>query len=71
MIRLRIAEVAKAKGVSMHKLSQRSEVSYNVIKRLFRYPTTTVNTDTIHRIAKALDVPVTELIEDVPETEDN
>jgi DNA-binding Xre family transcriptional regulator len=69
MLRLRVAEVARAKGVSMHKLGQRAEVSYNVIKSIFKNPTRTVNTDTINRIAKALDVPVTELIEDVPEEE--
>lgn len=70
MLRLRVAEVAKGKGVSMHKLSQRAEVSYNVIKSIFKNPTRTVNTDTINRIAKALGVPVTDLIEDIPDPEE-
>ncbi len=66
MLRLRVAEVARAKGVSMHKLSQRAEISYNVVKSICKNPTRTVNTDTINRLARALGVPVTELIEDVP-----
>jgi DNA-binding Xre family transcriptional regulator len=67
MLRLRVAEVARTKGVSMHKLSQRAEVSYNVVKSICKNPTRTVNTDTINRLAWALGVPVTELIEDIPQ----
>jgi DNA-binding Xre family transcriptional regulator len=67
MLRLRVKEVAKEKGFSMNKLSQRSEVSYQIIHDIFRNPLKTVNTDTINRLAKTLNVPVTELIEDVPE----
>ncbi len=66
MIRLRVKEVAKAKGVSMNKLSQRSEVSYHIIRDIYRNPFKSVNTDTINRLAEALGVPTTELVEDVP-----
>ncbi len=69
MLRLKVKEVAKGKGISMHKLSQTSLVSYNVIKSVFKQPTRTVNSYTINRIAKALGVPVTDIIEDVPEEE--
>ena len=67
MLRLRVKEVAKQKRFSMNKLSQRSEVSYHVVRDICRDPFKTVNTDTINRLAKALGVPVTEIIEDVPE----
>ena len=69
MLRLKVKEVAEGKRISMHKLSQLSLVSYNIIKDIFKNPTRTVNSDTINRIAKALGVPVTDLIEDVPEEE--
>jgi DNA-binding Xre family transcriptional regulator len=69
MLRLRVREVAQQKKVSMNKLSQRSEVSYNIIRDIFTHPLRTVNTDTLNRIAKALEVPVTDLLEDVPESE--
>lgn len=69
MLRLKVREVAEEKKVSMNKLSQRSEVSYNIIRDIFNNPFRTVNTDTLNRIAKALDVPVTDLLEDVEERE--
>jgi transcriptional regulator with XRE-family HTH domain len=67
MLRLKVKEIAEEQGISMHKLSQISQVSYNIIKDIFKNPTRTVNSDTINRIAKALGIPVTDLIEDVPE----
>lgn len=69
MLRLRIKEVARQKGFSMNKLSQRSEVSYHVIRDIYRDPFKSITTDTLNRLAKALSVPVTEIIEDVPEEE--
>ena len=69
MLRLRVKEVAKQKGFSMNKLSQRSELSYHVVHDIYHNPFKTINTDTLNRLAKALGVPVTEIIEDVPEEE--
>jgi DNA-binding Xre family transcriptional regulator len=69
VLRLRIKEVAQAKGISMTKLSQRSEVSYNTVKSLFRNPYRTVNTDVLERLAKVLDVSPLDLLEYMPDTE--
>ena len=69
MLRLRVKEVAKEKGISMTKLSQRSEVSYNIVKGIFRNPYRIITTDTLQRLAKVLGVPATELLEDVPDEE--
>ena len=65
MLRLRVKEVAKAKGMSMNKLSQRSEVSYNIVKAIYRNPYKEVTLHTINRLAATLAVPATELLEDV------
>ena len=65
MIRLRVKEVAKAKGMSMNKLSQRSEVSYNIVKAIYRNPYKEVTLHTINRLADILEVPATALLEDV------
>ena len=64
-IRLRVKEVAEQKGVSMTRLHTKSEVSYNTIRRLFRDPYVEVSTTTIVRLANALQVAPSELIEDV------
>ncbi len=66
MLRLRVREVAEAKRVSRTKLSQRSEISYNTIKEIFRDPYRVITTETLQRLADALGVPATQLIEDVP-----
>jgi DNA-binding Xre family transcriptional regulator len=65
MIRLRVREVAQERGMSMNKLSQRSEVSYNVVKALYRNPYKEVTLHTLNRLADTLGVPATDLLEDV------
>jgi DNA-binding Xre family transcriptional regulator len=63
MARLRIKEVAQAKGFSMNKLSRASDVSFNTIKRLWTKPDTGVTVDTLMKIAKALQVDINDLVE--------
>ena len=63
--RLRIKEVAVRKGISKTKLSQRSEVAYNTVRRLWRDPYTDVTLSTLQRLADVLGVQVNELIESV------
>ncbi len=65
--KLRVKEVAQQKGVSLTKLSQRSEVAYNTVRRLWRDPYTDVTLSTLQRLADVLGVDVRELMESVPE----
>jgi DNA-binding Xre family transcriptional regulator len=51
----------------MTKLSHRSEVAYNTIRKLFRDPYAEVTLTTLNRLAEALGVSVRDLIEDVPD----
>lgn len=64
MLRLRVKEVAMEKKLSMNKLSQISQVSYHVVQDIYKNPFRIVTTDTINRLAEALGVPATELLED-------
>ena len=66
-VRLRVKEVAAEKGVSMTKLSQRSEVAYNTVRKLFRDPYAEVTLSTLRRLAEVLGVSTKDLIEDVPD----
>jgi DNA-binding Xre family transcriptional regulator len=66
-VRLRIKEIAAEKGVSMTKLSQRSEVAYNTVRKLFRDPYAEVTLSTLRRLADVLGVSTKDLIEDVPD----
>ncbi len=65
--RLRVKEVANKKGISLTKLSQRSEVAYNTVRRIWREPFTDVTLSTLQRLANVLKVDVNELIESVPD----
>jgi DNA-binding Xre family transcriptional regulator len=67
MIRLRVKEVAEKQGMSMGKLSRTTGLAYNTIRNIYRYPTREVNTTTLAKIARALNVPATDLIEDIPD----
>jgi len=66
-VRLRVKEVAAEKGVSMTKLSQRSEVAYNTVRKLMRDPYAEVTLSTLRRLADVLGVSTKDLIEDVPD----
>jgi DNA-binding Xre family transcriptional regulator len=50
----------------MSSLSRTSDVSFLTVKRIWREPFRGVNTTTLERLAKALDVSVAELFEEVP-----
>jgi DNA-binding Xre family transcriptional regulator len=64
-----VKEVAKSRSMSMTKLHITSEVAYSTIRRLFRDPYVEVTTTTINRLANALGVPPTTLLEDAPDNE--
>jgi DNA-binding Xre family transcriptional regulator len=63
--KLRVKEVATSKGISLTKLSQRSEVAYNTVRKIWRDPYSDVTISTLQRLADVLAVSVTDLIESV------
>ena len=67
MLRLRIREEAEKRGFTMSSLSRKSDVSFKTVKRLWKDPYQTANTDTLERIAKALGVATGDLLEDEPD----
>jgi DNA-binding Xre family transcriptional regulator len=67
MIRLRVKEVAKEKGFSQGRLSRVANIDENTLKRIYRDPFAIITTETLDKLARALGVPSSELIEDVPD----
>lgn len=63
-IRLCVKEVAKEKGISMQMVSHLALLSLNTVRSIYHDPYRVVNTDTLLRLANALDVPVTELFKE-------
>ncbi len=63
MVKNRVKDVAEPKGYTMTRLARETGVSFNTIKRLWKNPTLGANVDTLTRIAKALNVSISDLIE--------
>lgn len=67
MYRLRVKEVAKSKGFSISRLSRVSDVPIKTVRRAWNDPRYPIQLPSLERLAKALQVPVTDLLEDVPD----
>ena len=66
-VRLKVKEVAQAKGFSMGKLSRVSDVAYNTIKRIYDDPNYSPTVNTLMKIAKTLGVSIADLVEEIPD----
>ena len=69
VIRLKIREVAQAKKISRTRLSRLADTNYKTINALWNDPYREVTTTTLDKIAKALGVSVTDLLEQIAEEE--
>ena len=67
MQRLKVREIAKDKGISMARLSRLADVNPRTVEAIFKDPYRDVAYSTLAKLARALDVDVSDLIEDVPE----
>ena len=68
MIRLRVKEVARKKGISQGKLARKADVDVKTLQRIYRLPTSVITTETLGKLARALGVPSSTLIEDIEPT---
>jgi transcriptional regulator with XRE-family HTH domain len=66
-VRLKVKEVAQSKGISQRRLSLRSGVDINTVRRIFQHPTSIVTTETLNKLANVLGVDASELIESIPD----
>jgi DNA-binding Xre family transcriptional regulator len=67
MVRLKIKEVAARKQISQRKLAKLADIDLRHVQRIFRDPYASVTTRTLDKLAKALQVDVSELLESVPD----
>lgn len=67
MVRFRVKEIAKWRGISQRQLFIRSGVDLKIVQKLYRNePGTVAQTDTLDRLAQVLQVDVSMLIESDP-----
>lgn len=67
MRRLRVKEVAQAKGFTMSRLQRAADINLKTMQAIWHNPQHDASLKTLDKIAKALGVPTTDLLEDVPE----
>jgi len=72
MIRLKVKEIAKQKGISQLKLGRLADIDAERMRRIFRYGDSrhsNITLTSLDRIAKALQVDASELIESISDSE--
>jgi transcriptional regulator with XRE-family HTH domain len=67
MLKNRVRQVAEPRGYTMTRLAKETGISFNTIKRLWKNPNLGGNIDTLNRIAKVLNISLSDLFEDVPD----
>jgi DNA-binding Xre family transcriptional regulator len=67
MIRLKVREVAETRKLSMARLARRADIDFKTVQRIYHDPFREITTTTLDKIAKALGVDASELIESVPD----
>lgn len=74
MIRLKVREIAKQKGMSQTKLAHLALMDDTRLRMIYRYPDSehiNLTLQVLDRLAKALGVDASELIESVPDLDPN
>ncbi|MFL5626470.1 MAG: helix-turn-helix domain-containing protein [Ktedonobacteraceae bacterium] len=73
MIRLKVKEIAQQKGISQLRLGYMAFIDTESMRRIFRYGDSehaNLTLASLDRLAKALGVDASELIESVPDEDD-
>ena len=67
MFHLKVREIAQSQGISQSRLSRLADVDPKVIRQIYQHPNASVTLYVLDRIALALHVDISQLIESVPE----
>lgn len=70
MWRLRVKEVAQAKGWTMAKLHRAADINLRTMQAIYNDPYRDVAYSTLAKIAKVLEVEVSDLVEEVSDTKE-
>ncbi len=65
MLRMRVKEVAESKGISMARLGRMADLDPRTMRLIYKDPYRDIAYSTLVKLAKALDVDIAELTEDV------
>jgi len=63
MIRLKVKEIAEARGLNMAQLARKADIDIRTVRRIYRDPTGEISTTVLDKLAIALNVDPSALIE--------
>lgn len=66
MIRLKVKEIARHKGFSQGELSRKANLDIDTVRQIYRDPYRDINITTLAKLAEALQVDASLLIESDP-----
>jgi transcriptional regulator with XRE-family HTH domain len=69
MIRIKLREAAVKAGISQARLSRRADVDLRIIQRIYKDPYTNINLHTLDKLATALNINASTLIDSVTDIE--
>lgn len=69
MLRLRVKEIAQQQGLGQGKLARMADVDIKTLARIYKNPYAEVSSVTLEKLARALSVPIVDLIEEVNEAQ--
>lgn len=67
MFRLKVKEIAEAQGISQSRLSRLADVDPKVVRQIYQRPDASVTLYVLDKLAKALRVDISQLVESVPD----
>jgi transcriptional regulator with XRE-family HTH domain len=66
-LRLKVKEIAEARGYNQSSLARKADVDFKTVKRIFRDPYRDVVISTLFKISRVLGVSLEDLVEEVPD----
>lgn len=63
MIRLKVREEAEKQGLNMAQLARKADIDQRTLRRIYRDPTQEISTVVLDKLARALGVSPSELLE--------
>jgi transcriptional regulator with XRE-family HTH domain len=63
MIRLKVKEIAEARGLNMAQLARKADIDIRTVRRIYRDPMGEISTTVLDKLAIALNVDPSALIE--------
>lgn len=65
MLRLRVKEIAQQQGLGQGKLARMADVDIKTLARIYKNPFAEVSSVTLEKLARALSVPIADLIDEI------